>query len=122
MQTQMQHRPQNVQSNTSQVTPPPPWVSDIVSQLKIMNQKLDTIETSLLSMKKERKGLSNRVVEVEKSQGFISKSLEDNKKHTSKAPTELSELKMALEQSLHENARRPESVLDMQYRSLRETT
>lgn len=62
-----------------------------------MNQKLDTIETSLSSMKSEINGLSNCVVEVEKSQEFISKSLEDNEKNTSKALTELSELKMALD-------------------------
>lgn len=62
-----------------------------------MNQKLNTIETSLSSMKSEINGLSNCVVEVEKSQEFISKSLEDNEKNTSKALTELSELKMALD-------------------------
>lgn len=62
-----------------------------------MNQKLNTIEISLSSMKSEINGLSNCVVEVEKSQEFISKSLEDNEKNTSKALTELSELKMALD-------------------------
>lgn len=118
MQTHMQHQPQNVQSNTPQVTPQ--WVSDIVTQLKNMNQKLDTIDTTLSSMKREIKGLSNRVVEVEKSQEFISKSLEDNEKNTSKALTELSDLKMALDQSLQENVRITESVLDMQCRSMRD--
>lgn len=121
MQTHMQHHPRMYSRTHPQVTPHPQWVSDIVSQLKKMNQKLETIETSLSSMKREIKGLSNRVVEVKKAKNSFQNQWRITKKHTSKALTELSELKMALEQSLQENARITESVLDMQYRSMRAT-
>lgn len=49
MQTHMQHQPQNVQSNTPQVTPQ--WVSDIVTQLKNMNQKSENGSGSVPSRK-----------------------------------------------------------------------
>lgn len=65
-----------------------------------MNQKLDIIDIIFLSMKREIKGLSNCVVEVEKSQEFILKLLEDNEKNIFKVLIEFLDLKMVLDQFL----------------------
>nr|XP_022312705.1 uncharacterized protein LOC111117757 [Crassostrea virginica] len=118
---QMQPQFQNFQSSPPQLSPQ--WAQDIISQLGVMNQKLeklDTIESSLSSMKREIKTLHTRVVEVEKSQEFISKSLEDNDKNTSQTLNDLSDLKLALETSMKENTRLAENILDLQCRSMRD--
>ena len=64
-------------------------------------------------MKREIKTLHTRVVEVEKSQEFISKSLEDNDKNTSQTLNDLADLKLALETSMKENTRLAENILDL---------
>lgn len=44
-----------------------------------MNKKLVTIENALSSMKREIHNLCTKVADVQKSQDFITKSLEDNR-------------------------------------------
>lgn len=120
----MQHLQSSMHPSTSQVIPQ--WSQDICTCLDIISkrlEKLDVKETSLTSMQSEIKNLNLKVLEVEESQEFISKSFKENEVNATKALDhldEITELKHVLENTMTENKRLNEEIIDIQCRSMRD--
>ncbi|XP_062616738.1 uncharacterized protein LOC134278435 [Saccostrea cucullata] len=126
--TQMHVQP-NFQSNIQSNIPvtssgvPPQWAMEIFSRLDGISrrlEKLDSIESSLITMQNQVKSLTSRVSEVEKSQEFITKTVDDSDKNTRKALSEINNLKIALDDSMYANSLMKEEILDLQCRSMRD--
>lgn len=102
---------------------PPQWALDIFSRLDGISrrlEKLDSIQSSISAIQREVKTLSSRVGEVEKSQEFLSKTVEENKQKTEGNSCVMSRLKLELEESIKLNAQMKEEILDLQCRSMRD--
>lgn len=122
--TSFQNHPNSTYSNTPNTSHiPPPWAQDISLQIQSVHkklEKLDSIETSLSRMQGELNSLSTRVLEVEKSQQFISNSYDESTKTNAIALNELDNLKTSLEDSIRANNQLSEEILDLQCRSMRD--
>lgn len=128
------HMQQNFQPNIQSNIPnnnipspstgvPPQWALDIFSRLDGISrrlEKLDSIQSSISAIQREVKTLSSRVGEVEKSQEFLSKTVEENKQKTEGNSCVMSRLKLELEESIKLNAQMKEEILDLQCRSMRD--
>jgi len=85
---------------------PPEWAKALISKVDTMTSKLnklDKIEQAVCEMKTMFDNLTLRVVEVEKSQKFISESFESSKKESVIQSRELNQIKSKLDKVMSGN-------------------
>jgi hypothetical protein len=102
---------------------PPAWALDILSRIDSIGKrldKLDIIEASVNTMKRDIKAVDNRVSEIENSQEFLSSTWESTKTYNEAAKHELDAIRKVLDTTLSENANISEEIVDRQCRSMRD--
>lgn len=136
MQAYMTSPPQTPVYNM-QPSPPPPWATEILDEMKQIKQKLQTIEdikktVNVISAKvsdldTKFKSLEVRVIETEKASEFVARELDTNKNDLKRANDDIKKVKKACETIVEEsktvtkqNNEIDARVTELETRSMRE--